>query len=53
VLWSGRVVDEDPPEETTRQILSFNRRLAEDPRVDAIIVPVRDGLSIAVIKGGT
>ena len=52
VLWSGRVVDEDPPEETTRQILAFNRRLAEDPRLDAIIVPVRDGLSIAVVKGG-
>jgi predicted O-methyltransferase YrrM len=52
VLWSGRVVDEDPPEETTRQILAFNRRLAEDPRVDAIIVPVRDGLSIAVVRDG-
>lgn len=50
VLWSGRILDEQPPEETTRQILAFNRKLAEDPRLDATIVPVRDGLSIAIVN---
>jgi predicted O-methyltransferase YrrM len=51
VLWSGRVVDEDPPEEGTRQILSFNRRLADDPRLDATILPIRDGISVAIVAG--
>lgn len=50
VLRDGRVVDEDPPEEGTRQILEFNRRNAADPRLDATIIPVRDGISIAVVR---
>lgn len=48
---SGRVVEEsDDP--GVRGIQEFNRRIAEDPRVTSIIVPVRDGLAIALIDGG-
>lgn len=53
VLWSGRVVDEQPPEETTREILAFNRMLAGDPRIEATIVPVRDGLAIGIVRDPT
>lgn len=48
---SGRVVEEsDDPD--VRGIQEFNRRVAEDPALTSIIVPVRDGLAIAVLDRG-
>jgi caffeoyl-CoA O-methyltransferase len=47
VLWSGRVLDPDPPDDDTRHIKAFNDWLAADPRVDCAMLPVADGLTIA------
>lgn len=43
VLWKGRVFDKSPDSQT-RQILELNEMLAADPRVEKLILPVRDGL---------
>ena len=47
VLWSGRVLD-DEPEEHTRAILEHNALIAEDERYVSTIVPTRDGVMVAV-----
>lgn len=47
VLWSGHVLKETSEQDPeTRIIDTFNRDLSEDPRLDVIMLPVRDGLSI-------
>lgn len=47
VLWSGDVARSDRSEETAA-IRTYNERLAKDPRMIATIVPLRDGVSIAL-----
>ncbi len=47
VLWSGRVLDEKP-DKTTKAILEFNRKLCSTDGVLSSIIPIRDGLGIAV-----
>jgi len=47
VLWSGRIFDKDP-DEATRSILEFNRKLFESKELFASIIPIRDGLGMAV-----
>lgn len=47
-FWSGRVLDDDPEEPGTRSVQALNRRLATDPRLFGTIIPVRDGLAVAV-----
>lgn len=42
-LWSGRVVDEEA-DETTRVIQQFNDRVRDDPRVEQVLLTVRDGM---------
>ncbi len=49
VLWSGKVVSE-PNEVDAKVIIMYNQMLKEDKRVDVIILPIRDGLSIAQKK---
>jgi caffeoyl-CoA O-methyltransferase len=46
VLWSGRVADDDGDEDT-RAIRDFNDRVAADDRVDVVVLPAFDGLTIA------
>jgi predicted O-methyltransferase YrrM len=47
VLWSGHVLKNEKEQDVeTRIIDTFNRNMASDPRVEVIILPVRDGLSI-------
>jgi len=48
VLWSGRVLE--PADDQTRAIVAFNQRVHADPRVDHALLPVRDGIMIAVKK---
>lgn len=51
VLWSGKVAD--LPKENDRQtqgILTFNRMVRDDPRVEQVMVPLRDGLTIIRVK---
>lgn len=48
ILWSGKVVEPlDPSDKATEALLNFNQRLTIDERFEHIILPVRDGLSIA------
>lgn len=48
VLWSGKVVEpvkED--DESTKALLEYNNLLAEDERLETVMLPVRDGLTIS------
>lgn len=56
VLWSGRVVGGDAdevavPDEATAAIVEHNRMVAEDERYLSTIVPIRDGVMVAVRLG--
>lgn len=46
VLWSGRVVDPEP-DETTAAIIAFNEMVARDERVEAVVLPIADGITLA------
>jgi caffeoyl-CoA O-methyltransferase len=50
VLWSGRVADENHTEAATKAILEFNRLLYGSPELFTTILPVRDGVAVAVKK---
>ncbi|HNR09326.1 MAG TPA: O-methyltransferase [Saprospiraceae bacterium] len=45
VLWYGNVLDSRPDRET-RAIQAFNEKIKSDPRVKAMILPLRDGITI-------
>lgn len=45
VLWSGKVLDEKADKDT-KAIREFNRKVQEDPRVENVLLPVRDGILI-------
>lgn len=47
VLWSGKVIEKlDPSDEATKGLIAFNTLLKNDDRVETIILPIRDGLSL-------
>jgi len=48
VLWSGRVAQKNPAEVSTQAILEFNRLLYSSPDLFTTILPVRDGLAVAM-----
>jgi len=48
VLWSGKVAKESEADDTTRAILEFNRQLYESPDFFTTIVPLRDGVAVAL-----
>ncbi len=51
VLWSGKVLEELNPKDTsTRILLEYNKILKEDPRVETVLLPIRDGLTITRVK---
>lgn len=51
VLWSGKVVEPPEPEdESTRALLQYNKVLAEDNRLETVLLPIRDGLTISLVK---
>ena len=45
-LWDGHVVEEDAHDAQTEGIRAFNDLVAADERVEKVILPIRDGLSI-------
>lgn len=45
VLWSGKVVRKERDLDT-QSLMDFNRMIQHDPRVENIILPLRDGLTI-------
>lgn len=48
VLWSGRVTQKNPREAHTKAILEFNRLLYASKDFYTTILPIRDGLAVAV-----
>jgi len=50
VLWSGRVAQKNPADPRTRAILEFNRKLYDSKEFYTTILPIRDGLAVAVKK---
>jgi len=48
VLWSGSVADRRARDASTAAIRTYNDRLAVDPRFLSVIVPLRDGVSVAL-----
>lgn len=48
VLWSGKVLEElNPKDITTKILLDYNQLLKEDPRVETVLLPIRDGLTVS------
>jgi caffeoyl-CoA O-methyltransferase len=45
-LWSGKVLAPESPAD--HAIVAFNARVAADPRVDKVLLTVRDGMTLAV-----
>jgi caffeoyl-CoA O-methyltransferase len=50
VLWSGRVAEKNPTEANTKAILEFNRLLYNSGDFLTTILPIRDGLAVALKK---
>lgn len=48
VLWSGRVAQKNPTGASTKAILQFNRALYDSKEFYTTILPIRDGLAVAV-----
>ena len=46
VLWSGKVADEKQQDETTKILREFNNMVNNDSRVETILLPIRDGISL-------
>jgi len=51
VLWSGKVVEKLNPKDTdTKVLLAYNNLLNSDKRVETVLLPIRDGLTISRVK---
>jgi predicted O-methyltransferase YrrM len=51
VLWSGKVIEPlNPKDEDTRVLLEYNQLLKNDPRLETVMLPIRDGLTISRVK---
>jgi predicted O-methyltransferase YrrM len=50
VLWSGKVAQKHPAEASTKAILEFNRLLYSSPDLFTTILPIRDGVAVAIKK---
>ena len=48
VLWSGKVLEEvKPNDKSTPVLLEYNKLLNTDPRVETVLLPIRDGLTVS------
>jgi len=50
VLWSGKIADPEADDDETKALRSYNRMVMENPRLEAMILSVRDGISLARVK---
>jgi len=48
VLWGGSVIDPANHDESTEAIRAFNRKLKDDARIELSMLPVADGLTLAM-----
>jgi caffeoyl-CoA O-methyltransferase len=48
VLWSGKVLEPlNPKDLSTKILLEYNQLLKNDPRVETVLLPIRDGLTVS------
>lgn len=48
VLWSGKVLETpDPRDLSTNILLAYNKKINQDPRVESVLLPIRDGLTVS------
>lgn len=48
VLWSGKVLEPlNPKDISTKILLDYNALLKNDPRVETVLLPIRDGLTVS------
>ena len=47
VLWHGAVLDENANDDNTKAIKAFNDAVAQDDRVETVMLPISDGLTLA------
>ena len=48
VLWSGKVLEPVHPNDlSTKIIMKYNDLLKNDPRVETVLLPIRDGLTVS------
>ncbi|HEY9185920.1 MAG TPA: O-methyltransferase [Salegentibacter sp.] len=51
VLWSGKVIETlNEEDESTKMLLKYNELLANDERLETVILPIRDGLTLSRVK---
>ena len=51
VLWSGKVVEEIQPKDLdTPALIEYNKLLKNDSRIETVLLPIRDGLTISRVK---
>ena len=51
VLWSGKVLEKpDTKDIDTIALIKYNKLLKEDKRIETIVLPIRDGLTISRVK---
>lgn len=50
VLWGGKVADPEIQDNRTQKIRAFNKKLHQDPRIILSLVPIADGLTLALKK---
>lgn len=44
VIWEGKVLNANTEERNTQAIITFNDKVQNDPRVENVLLPIRDGL---------
>ena len=50
VLWSGKVLEPlQKNDSSTKILLEYNALLKNDPRVESVMLPIRDGLTVSRI----
>ena len=48
VLWSGKVLEAlNPKDMSTKILLEYNQMVNNDPRVETVLLPIRDGLTVS------
>lgn len=51
VLWSGKVIEElNPKDSDTAALLKYNKLMNTDDRIETVLLPIRDGLTISRVK---
>ena len=49
-LRKGGVIDPNVEDEGTKAIQVFNKKVASDPRVESLLVPISDGVTVCLVK---